>query len=232
MGTKKLSNKGIKQILNTILFKIHVLPFITALRAFKILEIDFGHFYSVIKWQSIDKNGEPIPWFSYPAIEYLKSLDLSKKLVFEYGSGNSTLFWSKQTSGVTSVENNARWFGLTLKKLEFSKNSQLILEKDRQRYINSININKAKYDIIVIDGEYRFECSCSAINKLKNGGVIILDNSEWFPKISSYLRRHNLVEIDFTGFGPINPYTTTTSFFISKGFCPKIINNMRHPGSI
>ena len=228
----KAQKNNLKDILNHVLLKIHVLPLITAIRILKVLEVDLGHFKSSYRWESVDKSGKPIPWFSYPAIEYLKSLDLSKMSVFEYGSGNSTLFWAKRTAAVTSVENDTKWFNVTLNKLKSRKNINLILEKDKHNYINSINKNKTKYEIIVIDGEFRLECSQTSLKRLKNGGFIILDNSEWFPKISSYFRRHGLIEINFTGFGPINPYTTTMSLFISKEFKPKIIDNIKHPGSI
>lgn len=232
MCTKKVNNLEIKEVLNKILLKIHILPFITAVRSLKTLEVDYGHFKSAYRWESIDCQGKPTPWFSYPAIEYLKGLDLSKMTVFEYGSGNSTLFWSKYSAGVTSIENNTKWFNLTSKKLKSNKNSQLILEKNKIKYINSINRNKTRYNIIVIDGEYRFECSQEAIKRLKLGGFIILDNSEWFTKIRDHLRKQNLIEIDFSGFGPINPYTTTTSIFVSREFKPKINSKIRHPGAI
>jgi len=228
----KATKSNLKEILNQILLKTHILPFITAARALKVLELDFGHFSSAARWESVDKNGQPIPWFSYSAIEYLRSLDLTNKSVFEYGSGNSTLFWAKHTAKIKSVESDIKWFNLNLKRLKVCKNAQLTFENNKVKYVDTINITKAKYDIIVIDGDSRFECSLAAIGKLKNGGFIILDNSEWFPKITKYLREHNLIEIDFSGFGPINPYTTTTSIFISREFKPQINNKTRHPGAI
>ncbi len=56
---------------------------------FKILSIKYGQFETIKRWSCIDKNGNPIPWFTYPCIEYLNHLDLSECVVFEYGSGYS-----------------------------------------------------------------------------------------------------------------------------------------------
>ena len=45
----------------------------------------YGFKNSVEKGKPIDKNNNPIPLYTYPAIEYLQSLDFSKKRIFEIG---------------------------------------------------------------------------------------------------------------------------------------------------
>lgn len=62
-------------------------------RNFKTLGFEYGQLRTMEKWECVDKDGNSIPWFTYPAIEYLSHLDLSGCSVFEYGSGFSTLFW-------------------------------------------------------------------------------------------------------------------------------------------
>jgi hypothetical protein len=61
-------------------------------RNFKILAVEYGQFGTIRNWTCTDKNGEPVPWFTYPTIEYLNHLDLSECSVFEYGMGYSTLY--------------------------------------------------------------------------------------------------------------------------------------------
>jgi hypothetical protein len=77
--------------LTKLLFLSRILKFINYTRRqihnFKILAIEYGQFRTIKNWACIDKNGNPIPWFTYPAIEYLNCLDLSECLVFEYGMG-------------------------------------------------------------------------------------------------------------------------------------------------
>lgn len=209
-------SKNIKEKIYQLLAKIKILPFIQALRILKVIEIDYGHFYSVFKLQSIDKYGNPIPWFTYPAIDFIKSLDLSEKRLFEFGSGNSTLFWSQNCKEVLSVEDNKYWFNKISKQIkrEKIKNVKLIYAPRKSNYLSAIRKSSKKLDIIVIDGSYREECiNKNTINKLKPKGFIILDNSDKYPQISKKLEVFGFKKIDFNGIGPINPYTWTTTFF-------------------
>jgi len=73
-----------------------------SLKVARILCLDYGHLNSVSKKRSIDARGEPLPWYTYPAIEYIRQLDFSDKSIFEYGSGNSTVFWSRIAARVVA----------------------------------------------------------------------------------------------------------------------------------
>ena len=79
-------------------------------------------------------------------------------------------------------------------------------------------ILKGKYDIIVIDGEFRDECSKLAPRYLKKGGIIILDNSDWHRNIAKNFRELGFLQIDFKGFGALNTYTWVTSIFYKNTF--------------
>jgi hypothetical protein len=226
----KLSKREIKEILNAFLLKIHVLPFISALRIVKKMEIDLGHFKSVLRWESIDEHGQPVPWLTYPAIEYIKSLDTSNMKVFEYGSGNSTLFWPERAKAVVAIEHDQSWFEQLKHKLSKSNNVTLKYIVGSNHYPTEINKYKYKFDLIIIDGLFRKKCAKQALDKLSDNGLIILDNSDRTPDICLLFRRRGLTQIDFTGFGPINPYIWTTSLFLSKNFSPiyKIRKHIRH----
>jgi len=81
----------------------------SSVRVARILCFSYGHLNSVSKKRSIDAGGEPIPWYTYPAIEYIKQLDFRYKSVFEYGAGNSTIFWSRIADHAVSVEDDEIW---------------------------------------------------------------------------------------------------------------------------
>lgn len=55
---------------------------------------------------------DEIPWITFEAFKFLKRLMHPSMRVFEYGSGGSTVFWSKCTQQVFSVENDIEWFNL------------------------------------------------------------------------------------------------------------------------
>lgn len=50
------------------------------------------------------------PWLTFEAIDILENLDLRNKLVFEYGSGGSTLFWLDKGAQVISIEHDREWY--------------------------------------------------------------------------------------------------------------------------
>ncbi|GAB3329547.1 hypothetical protein GCM10027299_33080 [Larkinella ripae] len=181
---------------------------------YKNLSREFGHFKSAKRWQSVDKDNNPIPWYTYPAIEFIKQLDLSTKTVFEYGSGNSTLFWASRCQHVIAVEDDKAWHATIQARLP--PNVDYLLLEDKEAYIRAIHRFPDPFDIIIVDGKYRFDCTASALARLSPTGFFILDNADWHPRSSALLREADLIEIDMAGFNPINGYTTTTSFYLSR----------------
>lgn len=188
----------------------------------KILESDYGYKNSIETQSSVDGKGNPIPWFAYPAIEYIKQLDLSEKVIFEYGSGNSTLFWETRAKRVMSIEHDEKWFNKMKTLVSPSTELKLISDNSYPDEILKIDEN---FDVIIIDGRCRYDCATAAVKKLKNGGIIILDDSDWFPNTTRVLREANLIQVDLSGFAPINLHIHTTSFFLHRDFDFKPIYN-------
>ncbi len=156
--------------------------------------------------------GEPIPWYTYPAIEYLNQFDFSHKSLFEFGSGNSSLYWASRVKTVVSVESDSQWYGQIKERLQDNQN--IFLREDEKGYVNSLKEQGVKFDIIVIDGQWRRQCANKAVSFLERGGIVILDNSDWYPNTAADIRGKGFFQINFSGFGPINNYTWTTSIFI------------------
>jgi hypothetical protein len=186
----------------------------------KVLARRYGQFRSMKLLECVDADGMPIPWYTYPAIEYLSHLDFSKLAIFEYGSGNSTLWWAKRALSVTSVENDENWYA----KIQATMNHTLVddrrpfcmLEHDRGSYINSLS---KPHDVVVVDGRFRKECveHLLSSNVASHVSMLIFDNSDWYPQAVQIMRdRPGWFEVDFHGFGPINRYTWTTSVFVNS----------------
>lgn len=207
------------------------------LRAVKILENEYALKKSMAEESCVDKNGEPLPWYTYPAIEYIKQLDFSDKRVFEFGSGNSSLFWANISKEVISVEDDEKWYK---SRVGFKKeNMKMIYKKAGKDYYNSILSEEGSFDVIVIDGNLdRDRCCQSALKKIKNNGLIILDNTDWSSKFEMFakgvkiLKEANLLQVDFCGFSPINDYTLATSFFFKRDFDFKSKNHPIQPANI
>jgi len=184
--------------------------FLTLIRFYQIFNKKYGHSNTVDGFVR-DGNNSPLPWITYPCIEFLDRLNLKDCNVFEFGSGSSTLYWSQKSRSVTSVEKDRQWFD----KVEgcLPSNCTLSHVGADLDYINHINQYKRNFDIIIIDGAVRYPCAQEALKKITARGVIILDNTEWYPKTAKLLSSAGYTQIDFIGFPPINAFPSATSIF-------------------
>lgn len=212
-------------MIGSILSKLLPRAMMVSLTNYKILSREYGHYQSAKKWQSIDKNSMPIPWYSYPMVEYLKQLDFSEKTVFEYGSGNSTLFWANRSKRVVAIEDDPSWYQQIKPKLP--TNVEYILVDNKEDYVQGIHRFAELFDVIIVDGSHRFDCIKSARERLSTAGMIILDNADWFTKSTAFLRDTDLLEVDMAGFNPINGYISTTSIFLSRNVELKPVGSMQ-----
>lgn len=119
-------------------------------------------------WIAFDSNGVRYPWLTAGALEILDKMDLTKKFIWEYGCGHSTLWFRSRGANVRGVDSNTEWAELAGVDFAGTKDT----------YINSIHEYNEKFDIIVIDGIYRDECTLPALNEIEKGGIIIIDNFE------------------------------------------------------
>lgn len=187
---------------------------ITQVKNFKILALDHAQFKSIKQGLPINSDDNEIPWYTYPAIEYLTQLDFSQKSIFEFGSGNSSIFWAKRSKNIISVEHDKNWYK-TIAKKKLNNQEILLLEK-KDDYINALKKIDKKFDIIIIDAKYRYECVKHVVEYLEDDGFIILDNSDWYPEAAEILRNKNLIQVDFAGFGPTNGYAWVTTLLLSR----------------
>ncbi|WBL41307.1 hypothetical protein PBT90_11120 [Algoriphagus halophytocola] len=145
-----------------------------------------------------------LPWISYGSLKFLEKRINKEMKVFEYGSGGSTIYFSRKVKQVISIEHNQEWYsslkiklkelGINNVKLDLispekinslaskaikSQSSPIWENYDFTKYVNSINSYENSYfDLIVIDGRVRIECLKNSLNKLKSGGYLLFDNSE------------------------------------------------------
>lgn len=140
----------------------------------------------VAEWQWLDEScGLWFPWYTLPCLEEISKWDLKDKIVWEFGGGNSTLWWAKKCKHVYTVESNWQWWDYVYKKSEELGIHNLDCEL---REINEGDqVRKEEYtralfkypnpDIVIVDGILRNECLEVGIEVLGNkGGHIIADN--------------------------------------------------------
>ena len=188
----------------------------------------YGQARSIRAHRPVDAGGRPLPWFTYPAIEYLKQFDLRKSSIFEFGAGNSSRFWATRAARIDSVESDPTWHAEVTSDLP--PNLRVHLREDKAGYVRCIAEQGLSYDLIAIDGRWRNSCAGIAPDHLAAGGLIILDNSDWYAQTARDLRARGLWQIDFSGFGPINAYTWTTSVFMQADL--RMQRGFAHPAPV
>lgn len=133
------------------------------------------------EWQYIDpSNGLVMPWYTKPALDEIVTWDLKGKLVWEYGCGASTLWWTKKAGRAYGVDSSTEWViavGRALQK-DWSP-GWLKYVDEKELYVNCPRLLEIQYDIIVVDGSpesWRDDCIVVALEFLKPGGALIVDN--------------------------------------------------------
>ena len=179
----------------------------------------YGWFKSFHSKQSVDASGNPLPWYTYPFILFLKPRLKPDFTVFEYGSGNSTIWYAGQVRYITAVEHEAGWIKQIAPKLP---SNTVLLEKPLgETYIRAVQSTGDLYNIVVVDGRNRVKCAIFASDFLTDDGVIILDNSErtWYTAAKEHLAAKGFRRLDFIGMTPIVGIETCTSVFYRDGNC-------------
>ncbi|MBB3696186.1 FkbM family methyltransferase [Flammeovirga yaeyamensis] len=174
---------------------------------------------SIKSFSSIDQNGSYIPWFTYSAIHFLKQRDLSKLNLFEYGSGNSTLWFSDRCQSVHSVEHDKDWY-MKIKN-NIPSNVKYVFKSLEENYEDTVLESPNLFDIVVIDGRKRVKCAYASLEKLSDNGVIIWDNSdrEIYNEGYEMLIKKGFKRLDFYGLAPSCGDHSLTSIFYRKDNC-------------
>ena len=176
----------------------------------------YGLARSVVSGKPEAADGSPLPWYTYPAIEYFGQLDADGLNFFEFGCGNSSLFWSARGANLWCVDHDPEWHAVMTDRAAAAGNRirNVMLRTEKRKYANAVHEQGISFDVIIIDGAWRNQCAAEAVSRLNPGGMIILDNSDWYTDVSSAIRSRGFLQVDFSGFGPCNPYCWTTSLLI------------------
>lgn len=175
-----------------------------------------GHFRSSLKSKAVDRAGKPLPWYTYPAIDFLSQKEMNGRSVLEFGSGQSTLWWATRAQTVVSFESDEEWFNYVRKQVP--DNVTLILTDDDAADVPG-KLEGSGFDVIVVDGLDRLSVAKMSTSFLRKGGAVILDNSEgyWgqdgeYP-IIDFFRANGYSRVDFYGYAPGVILPSCTSLF-------------------
>jgi hypothetical protein len=189
-----------------------------------------GHFRSCLKRLAVSKHGEPIPWYSYPCIEFLRHRPFHDKTILEFGGGQSTLWWAKRARKVVTFEGDKRWLEKLARKVESNVELHHVAQDDRTACVAEVEAVLQRrpgflYDVAIIDGLWRFEMIEIAVRALADEGMIICDDADGYGFHRGFMGR-DLNRVDFYGHVPGGAFPHVTSiYFPGKSFC----FNSSHP---
>lgn len=181
---------------------------------------EMGWFKSVATGIPSDKNGQPIPWWSYSFIYFLQDRLNTNMTVFEFGSGNSTLWLAKHVKHVISIETEKKWYEY-LKDIVPSNVELKHVKFDWDDYYQEANSFDQQFDIVIVDNRDRVRCTKFSVSALSSKGVIILDDSEnpSFQEARDYLSEGGFMSLDFIGTDPTHDGTHCTTVFYRDQNC-------------
>lgn len=185
---------------------------------------EIGWINSFEKKMPFGVNGEEIPWITYSAIEFLKEKLNSTMELFEYGSGNSTKYYSTKVKKIIAIEHDEEWYNKI--KSGLKENAEIVYKKLEYNgeYCRMIKEFENKFDVVIIDGRDRVNCVKNSIERLKENGVIILDDSERkeYDEAKEFLFNKGYKKIEFWGIAPGVFYNKCTTVFYKDDNCFEI----------
>jgi hypothetical protein len=169
-----------------------------------------GWVNSAMHGRPMNARGDAIPWFTYPAIDFLEPRIRPSWNVLEWGCGQSTLWWAARVNHVFSIEHDPAWH--TTIATDAPINATIELIENASAYVDA---SAGPFDAIVIDGEDRNACARVAAQRIKPDGIIIFDNSDrkMYREGLAFLTDSGWKRLDFFGVLPTYLYRTCTSIF-------------------
>ena len=171
----------------------------------------------------VDKNSTPIPWLTYPFIEFIKERLDSNYTMLEFGSGSSTIYFASKLKHTLSFEDNHEWFNIIQAKLP--SNASIIYYKTLDEINSCLCAGTNQYDIVLVDStSERDRFADTAVAYLKKTGIIILDDTEHesFRSAVKLLTSKGFKKIDFWGLAPCITYQKCTTIFYKDNNCLNI----------
>lgn len=165
-----------------------------------------------------------LPWWSYSGIEFADKI-MPDKTIFEYGTGGSTLRYSRVAKRILAVEDDLAWAATVQERLAKypATNVEVIccpFDFDNPEGFESSDyiraVDNIKPDVVIIDGQDRTfnerrKCFYHVEPKMAPGGWIVVDD---FWRYESLLKQNRAKKVRvFESVGPCRFGVTSTAFF-------------------
>lgn len=153
------------------------------------------------EWRYFDEElNVPYPWYTKTTLEIISTWNLEGKRIFEYGVGDSTNWFYSKGAILDGVDDNIDW----ISKIGSNYKKFLRWKTFFHEYITTIadasEDREYLFDIVVIDGNWRDECTEYALKYLAPGGFLIIDNYKQASVQAEWPKTEKLIEGMTAGF--------------------------------
>jgi hypothetical protein len=138
------------------------------------------------------------PFLAPAALRFLEAALPANGVGLEWGSGRSTRWFAQRLGSLVTVEHDAEWFAAVSRQLEHAAlrnvDYRLIalehpsheptrpLYEPMPHYVSFVDeFPDDHFDFIEVDGHYRQACVVQGRRKLKAGGLLLVDDTNWLP---------------------------------------------------
>lgn len=154
------------------------------------------YIYNRLALMAFEVRHPDAPWLTATAIATLQTLIKPTDVGFEWGAGRSTRWFARRIAYLTSIESNRTWYDRVSQMLDAERLVNVELkwikcdEADREEvdiYTGAIDaFDDASLDVVLVDGLARDACALRAVDKIRPGGLLIVDNCNWYLPCRSY----------------------------------------------
>jgi methyltransferase family protein len=180
-----------------------------------------------------------VPWWTFKAADRVADFLATRPdaRVFEWGSGASTVWLSRRSGSVTSIEHDARWAEIVEPVLPTNAALHIVRPVpavgqpgeelsgkagfaglDFADYVAAVDDTHGTFDLVVVDGRARNACFHRAVSRLAPGGVLVFDNVDRQRYREAISSSPVGVDVEWTrGLTPALPYPTRTALVRRHG---------------
>jgi hypothetical protein len=138
------------------------------------------------------------PWIAKRAVQFCDEYLSKEHIGLEWGSGRSTIYFGQRLKTLLSIEHNPSWYSTIKGQLEEKGYVHIDYRyvpldhdpgeptiphyKNLPKYVRvAEEFRDETLDFVVVDGHYRQACILAVLPKLKSGGLLLVDNTNWLP---------------------------------------------------
>ncbi len=136
------------------------------------------------------------PWLTQTSIRFLDEWLCARDRALEFGSGRSTSWLARRVGHLTSVEHNPEWFNrveerLRDERIPADRVDYRFAPGGRDSYVGvALELKSQSLDFLLVDGVFRGLCAVESLRLLKAGGLLVIDNANWFVPSDSRSPQH------------------------------------------